>query len=57
MAQLRALPKGSLEYAFSITHSVAFASYAADFLRERGMSEDASPRVIRGAVRSDFLGF
>jgi hypothetical protein len=53
--RLQGLPKGSLEHAYSLTHSVAFAGYAAGFLRARGWPSETSPRVLRGALRVAFL--
>jgi len=55
--RLQGLPKGSLEYAYSLTHSVAFAGYASEFLQARGMPPGTSPRVIRGSLRVAFLAF
>ena len=55
--RLQGLPKGSLEYAYSLTHSVAFAGYATEFLQSRGMPEETSPRVIRGNLRVQYLAF
>ena len=45
-----------MDYAFSLTQSVAFVGLASEFLTQQGMPGETS-RALRAGLRVQFLGF
>eukprot|EP00619_Florenciella_sp_RCC1007_P020924 CAMPEP_0205935168 /NCGR_PEP_ID=MMETSP1325-20131115/38377_1 /ASSEMBLY_ACC=CAM_ASM_000708 /TAXON_ID=236786 /ORGANISM="Florenciella sp., Strain RCC1007" /LENGTH=85 /DNA_ID=CAMNT_0053305239 /DNA_START=33 /DNA_END=287 /DNA_ORIENTATION=- len=56
MTELSELPHGTVDYAFSLTQSVAFVGLASEFLTQQGMAGESS-KALRAGLRVQFLGF